>query len=149
MKADTFKITAYAKDSEGRAIIDTVQETDKDGKTIEKKVKRIARQATVSVPMPATAKDIQDLIDLYGEKPIAELLMAQMRIYAQNMVLRPMLEESPDMPADQIQKAAEDVDYGKFGSRTAKTAEERVKEQIEKMRASGLSNDALRAMLGL
>jgi len=43
MKNDTFKITAYAKDDEGRAIYDEVTETDKDGKTVTKKVKRIAR----------------------------------------------------------------------------------------------------------
>ena len=149
MKNDTFKITAYAKDDEGRAIYDEVTETDKDGKTVTKKVKRIARQATVTVPMPATASDIKDLIDLYGEKPIAELLTAQMRVYAQNMVLRPMLEDNPNMDLAAIQKAAEDVDYGKFGTRTAKTAEEKAREQIEKMRAAGLSNEELRAMLGL
>ena len=149
MKSDTFKITAYAKDSEGRAIYDEVTETDKDGKVVVKKVKRIARQATVTVPMPENAADIQELIALYGEKPIAELLTAQMRVYAQNMVLRPMLEESPDMPADQIQSAAESVDYSKFGTRSAKSPQEKAKEQIEKMKAAGLSNEDLRALLGL
>jgi len=99
--------------------------------------------------MPATASDIQDLIDRYGEKPIAELLTAQMRVYAQNMVLRPMLEDNPNMDLAAIQKAAEDVDYGKFGSRTAKTAEEKAREALEKLLARGLSNEELRALLGL